>query len=162
MLVVLRSTFLQLVSAVGLLVLACGVSAGTPAQKLQTSQTESTLDQGKKWETDAVVRQGMENIRQVMAAQQTRITQAVLNAQDYRQLAETIDQQLALLMQNRKISKGAEKAFHLVVMVDLTQNLNLMRTGATVPLQRVGALGVLQSLRLYGTYFQHPGWAVGV
>ena len=162
MLAVLRSTGLQLLSAVGLLVLACGVSAGTPAPKLENSQIESTLDQGKKWETDAVVRQGMENIRQVMVARQARIAKAELGAQDYRQLAETIEKHLAAVMQNRKISKGAEKAFHLVVMVDLTQNLNLMRTGATVPLQRVGALGVLQSLRLYGEYFQHPGWVVGV
>ena len=162
MLAVLRSTGLQLLSAVGLLVLACGVSAETPAPKLENSRIESTLDQGKKWETDAVVRQGMENIRQVMVARQPRIAKAELNAQDYRQLTETIEQHLAAVMQNRKISKGAEKAFHLVVMVDLTQNLNLMRTGATVPLQRVGALGVLQSLRLYGEFFQHPGWAVGV
>jgi len=162
MLAVLRSTGLQFLSAVGLLVLSCGVSAGTPAPKGDNTPIESSLEQGKKWETDAVVRQGMENIRQVMLAQQTRISKAELNTQDYRQLAETIEQHLALLMQNRKISKGAEKAFHLVVMVDLTQNLNLMRTGATVPLQRVGALGVLQSLRLYGEFFQHPGWAVGV
>lgn len=154
----LRSTRLQLLSAVGLLVLACGVSAGTPAPKLETTQIERTLDQGKKWETDVVVQQGMEAIRQVMVVRQARITKAELNAQDYRQLAEKIEQHLAGVMQNRKISKGAEKAFHLVVMVDLTQNLNLMRTGSSVPLQRVGALGVLQSLRLYGEFFQHPGW----
>jgi hypothetical protein len=31
-----------------------------------------------------------------------------------------------------------------------------MRSGLNVPLQRVGALGMLQILRNYGECFQHP------
>ena len=63
-------------------------------------------------------------------------------------------------MSSRKLGKDAETAFHLVVMVDLNHSVELMLKSRDVKLQRVGALGVLQILRNYGTYFQHPEWSV--
>ena len=158
MFAVLRATSLKLCSGLGLVFLACTVSAGTPATPSDKQNPAITLDQGKQWATDEAVRQGMESIRQTLMASQERIKNEQLNAQDYQRLADVIDKNLADIVKNRKVSKESEKAFHLVVMIDMKHNLELMRTATTVKLQRVGALGALQSLRLYGSYFQHPGW----
>ncbi len=108
--------------------------------------------------TDEAVRQGMENIRQAMMASQDGIRNEQLRAQDYQRLADTIDKNVAVMRQHMQLSKTTEKAFHLVVMMDLTQSTALMRTGLKVPLQRAGAFGVMQSLRHYGDNFQHSGW----
>jgi hypothetical protein len=100
----------------------------------------------------------MNNIRQAIMANQDGIRNEQLRAQDYQRLADTIDKNVAAMRQNMQISKATEKAFHLVVMMDLTQSTELMRSGLKMPLQRAGAFGVMQSLRNYGDNFQHPGW----
>ena len=158
MLSVLRTTGLRVLGATSLLVFATLVHATEPSPKPVEQRAPSSLNQGKKWETDAAVRQGMDNIRDALAAHQTRIAKEQLNAQDYQQLAATIDKNVSAILTNRKVSKEAEKAFHLIIMLDLTQNVELMRAGLKVSLQRTGALGMLQTLRNYGEYFQHPGW----
>jgi hypothetical protein len=114
--------------------------------------------QGEKWESDAAVRQGMESIRLALAANQERIDKGQLSAKDYQRLGSVIDKNLADIVKNRTVTKEAAKAFHLVIVIDLNHDLELMRAGHTVQLQRTGALGALQSLRHNGDYFQHPGW----
>lgn len=158
MLAVLRSTGLRVLGATSLVLFAALVHAAEPTLKPTEPRAVSTLNQGKKWETDAAVRQGMESIRDAMAAHQERIAKDQLSAQDYQKLAALIEKNVASILANRKVSKEAGNAFHVIVMLDLTQNVELMRAGLKVSLQRVGALGMLQSLRNYGDYFQHPGW----
>ncbi|MEO8119398.1 MAG: hypothetical protein ABI606_08770 [Rhodoferax sp.] len=160
MLAVLRSPGLKLWCGIGLIFLTSLVYAVSPAQKSEAKNTETPLNHGKKWETDDAVRQGMENIREAMTTNQEGIANERLSAQDYERLAETINQNITVIVQTRKVTKAAEKAFHLVVMMDLTQSMLLMRSTSKVQLQRAGALGVLQSLRNYGQYFHHPGWII--
>jgi hypothetical protein len=158
MLKFLRSTGVALCSSIGLISASSLVSAATPVQKPAASATEVPVNAIKKWDTDEAVRQGMNNIRQAIMANQDGIRNEQLRAQDYQRLADTIDKNVAAMRQNMQISKTTEKAFHLVVMMDLTQSTELMRSGLKMPLQRAGAFGVMQSLRNYGDNFQHPGW----
>lgn len=94
---------------------------------------------------------GMDNILQAMTASRDDIANNRLNTQDYQRLAETIDKNVALMMKTRSVNKETEKAFHLVVMMDLSQSTDLMRSGSKVTLQRAGAFGVIQSLRNYSS-----------
>lgn len=158
MLSVLRLTGFRLLGAAGLVLSATLVHAAEPIQKSTAPGAASTLSQGTKPEVDAATRQGMDNIRAVMAAHQERIAKEQLNAQDYQQLADVIDKNVAAIMAHRTLGKEARKEFHLIVMLDLDHNVALMRSGLKVPLQRAGALGMMQILRNYGEYFQHPGW----
>ena len=155
---VLRANNFKAWSAVGLLLFATLVCAEAPAPKPLPGNAPQTPAQGKQWETDDAVRQGMATIRQSMQANQASIDNGRLNAHDYQRLATVIDQNLTTMVTNRKSSKEAETALHLVVLIDLQHSLDLMRSASTVQLQRVGALGVQQSLRNYGQYFKHPGW----
>ena len=158
MLTALRSTGLA-AAAMGMLFLSGTTFAGqhVPMQ----GKVESSVRQGTKWETDPVLQHGMDAIRQAMTARQTGIKEGRLSASDYQQLAAIVDKNLAAIAKNSKLGKEADAAFHKIVLPDLTQTTELMRSSPKPAMQRVGALGVLQSLRNYGEYFRHPGWAVG-
>jgi hypothetical protein len=111
--------------------------------------------------TDEVLRRGMDNIRQVMIANREAIENERLSTQDYQRLAAAVNKEAADIVKNCKLSKEADKAFHSIVLADLTQSTELMRASPKVQVQRAGAFGVLQSLRNYGEYFQHAGWDMG-
>lgn len=156
MLSVLRSTGFRLLGATGLVLAATLVHAAEPTQKFTTPSPMSTSSQSKTMEVDTATRQSMDNIREVMAVQQERIAKEQLNAQDYQRLADVIDKNVAAILTNQTLGHEARKQFQSIVMLDLNHNVALMRSGLTLALQRVGALGMLQILRNYGEYFQHP------
>ena len=100
----------------------------------------------------------MNNIRLAMAENKEGITKERLSSQDYQRLAKVIDTNIAEIVKNCKLSKDVDKAFHIVVLADLSGGAELMRASPKIQAQRAGAFGVLQSLRNYGQYFQHSGW----
>lgn len=160
MLSILRSKSLTVLGSIGLLCLATQVYAEEHSHKAGENKPAYTLNQGKKWEGDAVLRQGMEAIRQAVTANQEAIEKNRLGTQDYQRLADTVDQNLASIVKNCKLTKDVDAAFHTVVLADMSQSTEMIRTSPKIQIQRAGALGLLQALRNYGTYFQHPGWRV--
>jgi len=136
------------------------VYADEYAYKPSGHNAEHTLKLGEKWNTDEVVRLGMDNIRQAVSASQGDIIQSRLSSQDYLRIANVVDQNVAVVVKKCRLSPDADKAFHTIVLVDLIGDVELMRTTQNVKAQQVGALGVLQTLRNYGKYFQHPGWSL--
>lgn len=159
---ILRSAGLGICIAAGLISLAAPVYADTNAQTLRqgTQSSAPTLRQGQKWETDEVLRQGMDNIRRAMIANREAIKQGQFSTQDYQRLAAAVDQEVAGIVKNCKLSKEADKAFHVIVLADLAQSTESVRTSPKVQAQRAWVFGALQSLRNYGEYFQHSGWHV--
>ena len=158
MLTALRSAGLA-VAVMGMLFLSSTTYAGQHAPDQNTAG--SSVRQGTKWETDAVLQRGMDAIRQAMTARQAGIRDDRLSASDYQQLAAIVDKNLAAIAKNSKLGKEADAAFHKIVLPDLTLTTEMMRSSPKPAMQRVGALGVLQSLRNYGEYFRHPGWDMG-
>lgn len=153
-------TILQL-AGIGVCVATGLLSLATPLyadEHVHKHGAAPVLKQGQKWATDEVLRQGMDKIRQAMIANREAIEKDRLNAQDYRRLADTVDKEVANIVKNCRLSKEADAAFHSTVLADLIQSTEWMQTSTKVQAQRAGALGVLQSLRNYGEYFQHPGW----
>lgn len=142
--------------ALGLLVCAAGAHAQAPARTAPPDTPARAASPAQPWATDAVVRQGMGAIGQLMQAQQAAIAQDQLQAADYQRLAQAIGTHLAPLAQHRMAVPAAQKAFNQVVLADLNHGLALMRSGTTPALQRTGALGVQQALRHYANFFQHP------
>lgn len=156
----LRLTILRLLSAMSLVFFATFACADDDTHQSASQGAGSALKQGQKWETDEALRQGMDNIFQAMADSRADIEKERLNVQDYQRLAETVDNNVAAIVKNCKLSKDADKAFHAIVLNDLTGGAQLMRSSPKLQAKRVGALGVLQSLRNYGKFFQHPGWGM--
>lgn len=160
MFAVLRSKNLKVCGAAGLLCLATLAFAEEPAWKRHRHGAESSAKQDKKWETDEAVRQGMDSIRQLMTASRENIEKEKMTVQDYRQLADAVDKQVATIEKNHKLPKDAYKALYVVALTDLSRGTELMRNAPKVQAQHIGALEVLQSLRNYGQYFNHPGWTL--
>lgn len=162
MIAALRSRGLKVLGAIGLIFITTLVYADEHAYKPGGQDPKYILKQGEKWATDEVVRLGMDNIRQAVTANQNDIIKERLSTQGYQQLANVIDKNVANIVKNCKLTQGADKAFHVIVLVDLMEGVKFMRTSQNVQAQRVGALSVLQTLRNYGKYFQHPGWSMDV
>lgn len=157
---VLQSKNFKLFGAAGLMMMSALVYAGEHEHKHAEGKPAASLNQGKKWETDTPLRQSMENIRQLMTNSQADIEKEKLKPADYQQLADAVDKNISYIVKNCKLSKEADNAFHTIVLADLIQNTEMMRKAPKIQMRRVGALGVLQSLRHYGEYFQHPGWQI--
>lgn len=127
-----------------------GHDAGEP-QKLQ-------LNAGKKWVTDAPLRQAMSEINQAMAKALPLIHKHQFTDEQYQALAATVNQKVAFAVENCKLDAKTDAMLHLVI-ADLTAGAEIM-SGKTAKDRHDGAVQVLQALKAYGHYFQHPGWRV--
>lgn len=112
----------------------------------------------RQWEPNAAVRQGMESIRTAMTANEPAIREDRLSSAEYQRLADLAAKNVDAIVKGSTLPKDADSALHVIVLSDMNRSIDLMRTGQKTAVQRAGAFGVLQSLRLYGEYFRHPGW----
>lgn len=114
------------------------------------------LDNGSKWQTDQPLRDGMNRMRQLLAPQLAAIHHGRLGDAAYRQLGGQIEQQLADIVANCKLSPKADAMLHLLVAELQTGAAAMQGKGTLQP--AAGAHKVVQALNNYGRYFQHPGW----
>lgn len=125
--------------------------SSTLVQKLQ-------LNAGKKWATDAALRQSMDGINQAMAKALPLIHQGRFSDADYAALATTINQKVGYAMEHCKLDAKADAMLHLVI-AELMAGAEIME-GKTAVARHAGAVRVRQALQSYGTYFEHPNWTV--
>lgn len=120
-------------------------------QKLQ-------LNAGKKWATDASLRQAMSAINEAMGKALPVIHRQQFSDAQYQVLAGSIEQQIAFAIENCKLDAKADAMLHLII-ADLQGGAEVM-SGKTGGDRHDGAVRVLRALKAYGQYFQHPGWRV--
>ena len=114
------------------------------------------LDAGKKWATDAPLRQAMGDINQAMTEAAPLIRTDQFDAAAYQALAATAKQKVAYAVEYCKLEPKADAMLHLL-LADLMTGAETME-GNTDHTRREGALEVPQALDAYGRYFQHAGW----
>ncbi len=107
-----------------------------------TGEARLVLDHGRKWQTDAPLRKGMENIRAVLATRQKPEA-----------LAELINAEVAYIVQNCKLPEEADAQLHLLI-AELLAGADAMKGEHP----REGAERVARALDRYGELFDHPGW----
>lgn len=115
------------------------------------------LNNGKKWETDAPLRQGMQNVRKLMDASLHDIHEGKLSAAKYGALAKQVNAEVAGIVANCKLEPKADAQLHLVI-ADLGEGVEAMEGKAKKVKRQAGAVKVLDALDKYGRYFDHPGW----
>ncbi len=125
--------------------------SSTVVQKLQ-------LNAGKKWATDVVLRQSMADINQAMATALPLIHKDRFGDSDYAALATTVNQKVGYAIENCKLEPKADAMLHIVIG-DLMAGAEIME-GKTAGKRHDGAVRVMQALKSYGRYFQHPNWKV--
>lgn len=120
-------------------------------QKLQ-------LNAGKKWATDAALRQSMDAINRAMATALPLIHADRFANSDYATLATTISHKVGYAIEHCKLEAQADAMLHLVI-AELMAGTEIME-GKTAAARHDGAVRVRQALASYGKYFQHPNWQV--
>lgn len=116
------------------------------------------LNAGKKWATDAALRQSMDDINQAMARALPLIHKKRFSDSDYATLANTINQKVGYAVEHCKLESKADAMLHLVIG-ELMAGAEIME-GKTAATRHDGALRVRHALESYGKYFQHPNWKV--
>ncbi len=125
--------------------------SSTAVQKLQRNA-------GKKWATDAALRQSMDGINQAMATALPLIHKDRFSDSDYAILATTINQKIGYAIEHCKLDSKADAMLHLVI-AELMAGAEIME-GKTTATRHDGAVRVRWALESYGNYFQHPNWKV--
>jgi hypothetical protein len=120
-----------------------------------TASASLQLNAGKKWETDAPLRQGMGNIRQSMAASLDDIHENRLSQKGYAALAKKIESEVGAIVANCKLEPQADAQLHLIV-AELLDGSKSMLSPSKQAQRQSGAVKVVGALEKYGTYFQDP------
>ena len=115
---------------------------------------EMRLDKGRKWLTDAPLRQGMSEIRAAVSSSLARIHKGQFTPAEYAALGDRIQAQIDYVTANCRLPEEADIQLH-VPLTSIIEGVAVMKeeTG-----QEQGALKVIQALNAYGEYFEHPGW----
>jgi len=121
-----------------------------------TEPARLTLNNGKKWATDANLRQGMSQIRDALAANLHAIHSGKATPKQYRALAQKINDQIAFMIKNCKLGTKADAMLHLV-LADIIAGADAMM-GQDGSKAHKGAGKIADALKSYAVYFDHPGW----
>jgi hypothetical protein len=123
---------------------------GVSAAKLQ-------LNAGKKWQTDAPLRQAMSNIRQEMAAALHEIHENRLPAKGYGKLAQKVEAEVGNMVANCKLGTQADEQLHIVI-AELLGGAERMAGKVKGAKRQNGAVQVIGALEKYSAYFDDPGF----
>jgi hypothetical protein len=123
---------------------------GVEAAKLQ-------LNAGKKWETDAALRQAMGNIREAMAASLHEIHENKLSKKGYAALAHKVESEVGDIVANCKLGSKADEQLHLII-AELLEGAGEMAGKTKKVKHQSGAVRVIGALEKYGAYFDDAGF----
>ncbi|CAG0969236.1 hypothetical protein BURK1_01135 [Burkholderiales bacterium] len=123
----------------------------------QATPAKLALDHGRKWPTDAPLREGMTRIRALVAPQLAAAHAGRLTPGQYRDVAGKVEGEVAGIVANCKLAPEADAMLHLVI-ADLVHGADVMagKEPNAKPLQGLGA--IVAALGDYGRYFDHPGF----
>jgi hypothetical protein len=120
------------------------------------SHSAKPLPAGKRWATDAPLRDGMAQIRKVIEPRLPAVHGGTVDPREYGDMAARVEQQVAGIVTNCKLPSDADAALHgiLAEMGEATQTM----AGKTAHAPREGAVQLARALDRYGRTFTHPGW----
>lgn len=141
--------------------------AGSVALKAETNPAEHqhghdahaaaalSLDQGKKWQTDAPLRRGMQSINDAVKKAIPAFHHEELGRADAERLAQHVTEQVNYLVANCKLEPEADVVLHVLIGEMLGAADKLSHD----PLSDQGMPGLVNALQQYPVYFDHQGWS---
>ncbi len=131
-------------------------AADPHAHGVTAAPAKLALDHGKKWTTDAPLRQRMGEIRALMAAQIDPIHKGKLAPATYATLGAAIESKVASIVAECKLPPEADAMLHLIV-ADLVAGADVMQ-GKAAGEPADGAHKVVTAANAYGRYFNDAAW----
>lgn len=147
----------RLMAAAGLLIGIAGdaLAAGEHAHSGHGAAVqELKLNNGTKWQTDAPLQKGMEEIRAQMTASLDRIHHGTFALAEFEALGSGLERQIEYITENCRLPEEADAQLHLV-LADVIEGIEVMKGK---PDRAAGAVLVVNALAAYGRHFEHPGW----
>ena len=118
---------------------------------------ELKLNQGKKWETDKPLREGMQNIKKLLESDMTAIHEEKLSEASYSTLSQKITVELNKIFKNCKLKAAADAMLHLI-LAQVMKGAAQMKSEQQSSGRLDGAVTVMKALDQYAQFFDHPGW----
>lgn len=149
--------FLTLLAGLGLV--AHLPAAATDSHDLHQHDAASAtlqLDKGKKWPTDAPLRQAMTAMRADLAGKLHAIHKGSLAKDDYAALGRAIEGRIGVIVNQCKLEPRADAMLH-VVIGELGGAADVMQDKAPGD-PAEAAHRAAMTLNDYGRHFAHPGW----
>ncbi|HEX4944298.1 MAG TPA: hypothetical protein VFV55_08070 [Usitatibacteraceae bacterium] len=115
------------------------------------------LDHGKKWATDAPLRQGMTAIREAVHGAPAPLHKATAKPEAYAEVGNRVEAEVGRIVKECKLPPEADAQLHLVI-ADVIAGADAMKGARDAKAGRAGLVKVDSALKNYGTYFDHPGW----
>ena len=116
----------------------------------EAAPTQLQLNAGKRWATDAALRQAMGTINDGMHEALPAIHENRLPTERYSELAELVRHQVAYMVENCQLSAAADAQLHLII-AQLLAGADAMSDTASG--QRDGAVRVVGALGNYASHF---------
>ena len=154
----------RLMAGLAVAALAAGAAtlAAAPAQAQThgheaSAPTRLSLNQGRKWATDAPLRDGMGRIRALVEPQLAAAHAGKLGAAQYAALAGRIETEVGGIVANCKLEPEADAVLH-VVIGEIVAGTDAM-AGKTAPQRPAqGLVQVAKAVNDYAGHFDHPGF----
>jgi len=115
------------------------------------------LNAGKKWASDAPLRQAMTAIRTTVAATLPKAHSGKATPAEYEALGKEVGAQVAYIVQNCKLDPKADAQLH-VIIGDLMNGVEMAEGKQPGKEKASGVVQMVQALNTYGQYFYHTGW----
>ena len=115
------------------------------------------LNAGKKWDTDAPLRQAMAAVHQSVTQILPAAHEGKATAANYDAFGQAIDQQIAYMVENCKLPADADAQLHIIV-ADLMAGAEAAQGKHGEAKRAAGVVQVAQASNAYGKYFDHGGW----
>lgn len=109
------------------------------------------LDHGKKWQTDAPLRDSMSRIRVQL---QNLTTQSESNGLS--SFGKSVQTEVATMIKNCKLKPEADGVLHHII-AQLLAGSEVLTTKRGID-QKKGLENIQKALHQYGEYFDHHGW----
>lgn len=136
-----------------------GVAAAAEAAHSHGHEVHGTmeLNQGKKWETDAALRQGMENLHRIVSTGLNNARGNRLKPDDYKTMSGEIMTQFTYIVENCDLEPEADAQLH-ILLGDIVQGVEVIEGKMKSEQPEHGLNRMAKALNNYGTYFDHPNW----
>ena len=118
---------------------------------------ELTLNQGRKWATDAPLRAGMARIRGLVEPRIGAAHAGKLTPVQYRELATQIETEVGGIVANCKLEPKADAMLHLVI-ADIGAGTDTMAGKNAAAAPAAGLMQVARAVNRYGSHFDDPGF----